>query len=259
MSLGATQQFTSAGATTWSAIAGTITADGLYTAPSVWPASGTDIVTVTGPNGTTIAAITVTPPTPVVAAIGTNNQLPLGIFSATVTGTGLIAQSTVTLGGTPVNATYAGGAINIGGFSSQSGTVNLVVTNGSVSSQPFAVQVGVPNAVVSASAARRFLQQAGFGPTPADAAHVQTIGFQAWLAEQFAMPVVSNYNAATGGTGMSAVFLTNAVTNPDQLRQKVAFALSQIFVTSFTKVLFDSVMIPYQQLLLADAFTKTAT
>jgi len=255
LALGATQQFTSAGATSWSAIAGTITPGGLYTAPSVWPASGADMVTVTGPNGTTIAAVTVTPPTPVVAAVGTNNQLPLGIFGATVTGTGLIAQSTVTLGGTPVNAVYSNGAINIGGFYGQSGTANLIVTNGSISSQPFSVQVGVPNPVVSASAARRFLQQAAFGPTPADAAHVQAIGFQAWLAEQFAMPVVSNYNAATGGVGMSAVFLTNAVTNPDQLRQKVAFALSQIFVTSFTKVLFESVMIPYQQLLLADAFT----
>jgi uncharacterized protein (DUF1800 family) len=55
---------------------------------------------------------------------------------------------------------------------------------------------------------------------------------------------------------MPQVFLTNAVTNPDQLRQKVAFALSQIFVTSLSKVHLGHVMIPYQQLLLADAFTN---
>ena len=88
--------------------------------------------------------------------------------------------------------------------------------------------------MVSPSAARRFLEQAAFGPTPADAAHVQTIGFQAWLTEQFNMPQISNYNSLTGSSqgGMPATFLTNAVTNPDQLRQRVAFALSQIFVTS---------------------------
>ena len=152
---------------------------------------------------------------------------------------------------------FSAGSLNISGFYGQSGPVNLIVTNGSVSSQPFSVQVGVPNAVVSTSAARRFLQQAGFGPTPADAAHVQAIGFQAWLNEQFAMPQVSDYSADTGSqSGMPVVFLTNAVTNPDQLRQKVAFALSQIFVTSLNKVIWDTVMIAYQQMLLTDAFTN---
>ena len=117
-------------------------------------------------------------------------------------------------------------------------------------SQPFAVPIGVQNPQVSASAARRFLEQAAFGPTPADAAHVQTIGFQAWLNEQFAMPVVSNYNAVTGNqSGMPPAFLANAVTNPDQLRQRVAFALSQIFVVSITKLIWNGDVIPYEQML----------
>ncbi len=258
LNVGGTQQFLSAGATNWTALNGTITSAGFYTAPAVWPASGTDTVTVTGPNGTATAAITITPPTPVVSAVGTNNQLPLGVFAATVAGTGFTAQSTVTLGGTPLTATFAGGSINITGFYGQSGQANLVVTNASISSQPFTVQVGVPNALVSVAAARRFLQQAGFGPTPADAAHVQAIGFQAWLNEQFAMTPVSNYQDVAGQSqgGMPASFLANAVTNPDQLRQKVAFALSQIFVTSLTKVLWNDVMIPYQEMLLNDAFTN---
>ena len=256
LTLGATQQFTSAGGSNWTAINGTVDQTGFYTTPSVWPASGTDTVSVTGPNGSATATITITPPTPVITSVGTGNQLPLGIFSATVTGTGFTAQSTATLGTNPVTVAYAGGALTINGFYGQSGPANLTVTNATVASQPFSVQVGVPNAQVSTSAARRFLQQAGFGPSPADAAHVQTIGFQAWLNEQFAMPPASNYNAVAGAVGMSAVFMTNAVVNPDQLRQKVAFALSQIFVTSLNTVFFDSVMIPYQQMLLADAFTS---
>jgi len=62
LNLGATQQFTSPGATAWSAIYGTITAAGLYTAPAAISASGTDTVTVTGPNGSATAAVTLIPP-----------------------------------------------------------------------------------------------------------------------------------------------------------------------------------------------------
>ena len=258
LTLGATQQFTSTGATNWVATYGTVTSAGLYTAPSVWPASGADAVTVTGPNGNATATITLTPPMPVITSVGTNNQLPLGVFSTVVSGSGFTAQSTVSLGTTALTAKYSNGSINVSGFYGTSGSVSLVVNNGAVSSQPFPVQVGVLNAQVSTSAARRFLQQAAFGPSPADAALVQTLGFQGWLSQQFAMPAISNFNALAGSSqsGMPAVFLANAVTNPDQLRQKVAFALSQIFVTSITKVIWNQTMMPYQQMLLTDAFTN---
>ena len=107
------------------------------------------------------------------------------------------------------------------------------------------------------AAARRFLEQAAFGPTPNDAATVQTLGFQQWIANQFAMPQVSNYNIITGDQGgMPTHFLTNAVSNPDQLRQRVAFALSQIFVTSIQKLIWNTNMVPYQNTLLSDGFTN---
>ena len=258
LNLGATQQFTSTGATAWAATYGTITASGLYTAPASLPASSSDTVTVTGPNGTATAAIALIPPTPVITGVGPSNQLPLGIFSAAVMGSGFSAQTTAQLSGTPLTTSYTAGIFSISGFIGQSGPANLILSNGSVSSQPFTVQVGVPNAVVSAAAARRFLEQAAFGATPSDATHVQTIGFQAWINEQFAMPQYSNYSSLAGLSqgGMPAVFLANAVTNPDQLRQKVAFALSQIFVVSFQTVIWDGDMIPYQQMLLNDAFTN---
>ena len=52
------------------------------------------------------------------------------------------------------------------------------------------------------------------------------------------MPQVSNYDRHHGRSGGHAgQFLANAVTNPDQLRQRVAFALSQIFVTSLEKLI----------------------
>jgi uncharacterized protein (DUF1800 family) len=113
------------------------------------------------------------------------------------------------------------------------------------------------NALVSSAAARRFLEQAAFGPTPSDASNVQSLGFQGWLSQQFAMPQVSNYTAITSDQGgMPSHFLTNAVMNPDQLRQRVAFALSQIFVTSLQKIIWNGNMVLFQDMLLADAFTN---
>src|SRR5207249_3909967 len=139
----------------------------------------------------------------------------LGVFSTTVTGTGFIAQSTAQLNGVGLTTVYGGPtSLTVTGFAGTGGTVNLTVSSGPVASQPFAVQVGVPNPLVSASAARRFLEQAAFGPTPADAAHVQAIGIPAWIQEQLAMPAVSNYNTVGGSQGgLAATFLANAVTN----------------------------------------------
>ena len=255
--LNATQQFASAGAATWSAQYGTITATGFYTAPATLPVSSADTVTVTGSNGSATASVTLLPPTPVISGAGTGGQLPLGIFTATVTGSGFIGTSVASLNGTTLSTSYSAGALTISGFASRSGPASLTVSNGSITSQPFQVQVGVANAQVGSAAARRFLEQAAFGPTPTDAAHVQAIGLQSWITEQFNMAQVSNYNSVTGDQGgMPAHFLTNAVSNPDQLRQRVAFALSQIFVTSIDKLIWNTNMVTYQNMLLADAFSN---
>jgi uncharacterized protein (DUF1800 family) len=257
LNLGAQQQFTSAGATAWTAVAGVVNNTGLYTAPAVMTSSGTDTVSATGPNGTAQAIVTLIPPAPVITSVSNNAQLPLGLFTATVTGTGFLGTSVAKLNGSPLTTTLSNGALTISGFASLSGAGNLTVSNGASTSAPFVVQVGIPNPKASSAAARRFLERAAFGPTPTDAAHVQTIGQPAWLTEQFNMAQISNYNSVTGDQGgMPQQFLTNAVSNSDQLRQRVAFALSQIFVTSIQKLIWNGNMVLYQNMLLADAFTN---
>ncbi len=256
LSLGATEQFTSAGATGWTATYGTVTA-GFYTAPGTLPAGGTDSVTATGPNGSATATVTLIPPSPVITAVGSNGQLPLGTFSTTVSGSGILSTSVAMLNGTPLGTTYSGGSLTVTGFASVSGAGSLTVSNGSLVSPAFPVQVGLANALVSSAAARRFLEQAAFGPTPSDASNVQNLGLQGWLNQQFAMPQVSNYSSIVSSQGgMPAHFLTNAVMNSDQLRQRVAFALSQIYVTSLQKLIWDTNMVTFQDILLADAFTN---
>ncbi|MEY4767352.1 MAG: hypothetical protein RI907_4025, partial [Pseudomonadota bacterium] len=95
--------------------------------------------------------------------------------------------------------------------------------------------------------ARRFLTQATFGPTDDDVAELNTLGFEPWIAAQIAqaqkyphtayfddrdkaMQVASGSSAGFGEVVQS--FWYSAMKSPDQLRQRVAFALSEIFVVS---------------------------
>ena len=95
--------------------------------------------------------------------------------------------------------------------------------------------------------AARFLTQATFGPTDTDIDRVMAIGYAPWIDEQFALPATSHRSYfdgrdaeikatnATSSAGQDQVFETfwkQALTGPDQLRQRSVFALSQIFVIS---------------------------
>jgi uncharacterized protein (DUF1800 family) len=89
--------------------------------------------------------------------------------------------------------------------------------------------------------AHRFLTQATFGPTPSAVTAIQSSTYGAWIDSQLATPtgishqqLATERNAATGGKHQFFFgFWQKALTAPDQLRQRTAFALSQIFVVSF--------------------------
>ena len=100
---------------------------------------------------------------------------------------------------------------------------------------------------ISDQDAARFLTQATFGPTPADVASVKALGYSGWLNAQFVKPRQAEshlqfYDArdaewrARGGRAAPAdvmnSFWKNAIAGDDQLRQRVTFALSEIFVVS---------------------------
>ena len=96
----------------------------------------------------------------------------------------------------------------------------------------------------SAADAARFLNQASFGATEAEVNKVRSYGYSAWLEDQFFMPGRSheayiNTVSANLAPGQSLddshvmnTFWREAATGQDQLRRRVAFALSQIFVVS---------------------------
>ncbi len=89
--------------------------------------------------------------------------------------------------------------------------------------------------------AARFLTQATFGVTPNELTRIRRIGFERYLDEQFNAPTTSHlaYLDAAEQAGENVyvnstmeAFWKKAVTGNDQLRQRVAFALSEILVIS---------------------------
>ncbi len=115
--------------------------------------------------------------------------------------------------------------------------------------------------LVTQAAAARFLEQSTFGPTTALIAQVQQTGFPAFLNSQFSAPMSTYPDPAATVTSMQStqqVLFTNALIGQDQLRQRVALALSEIWVTSgFT--IPPQGMAPYMRLLLQDAFSNYRT
>ncbi|HEY0436441.1 MAG TPA: DUF1800 family protein, partial [Phenylobacterium sp.] len=99
-------------------------------------------------------------------------------------------------------------------------------------------------APIPASDAARFLTQCTFGVTDADIAAVQSAGFSAWMDQQMAMAPFDMLAAVRQRMSTQRPYRTEAhgafveqfwqgaITRPDQLRQRMQFALSQIFVVT---------------------------
>lgn len=119
--------------------------------------------------------------------------------------------------------------------------------------------------VLDRAAASRFVAQTTFGPTTASINQVALLGRNAWLAQQLLTPAtlhLPRYQelVASGVADRSARYATwweTALTAPDQLRQRLAFALSQIFVVSendSTLVNRQAQLTDYYDLLVSGAF-----
>jgi len=96
--------------------------------------------------------------------------------------------------------------------------------------------------VATQEEASRFLAQATFGPNAKNIEALTGKTLESWLEAEFAKPQtlhVDTVNAIYGSVGkvvpndFYGSWWTQAVTGDDQLRQRVAFALSQIMVVSF--------------------------
>jgi uncharacterized protein (DUF1800 family) len=140
---------------------------------------------------------------------------------------------------------------------------------------------------VSAADAARLLEQSTFGVTASDVSLVQSIGITAYIQQQIAAPATqytgyvywphtapaSCKSDASNPPDAASIcardnyspfqvqrdFFTHALANPDQLRQRVAFALSQIMVVSSVTDFEAYGLADYENVLLRDAFANFRT
>lgn len=150
-----------------------------------------------------------------------------------------------------------------GGGSSSGGEAGGTATGPATTSTP-TTNPSTPTTTVQSVSVRdatRLADQASFGPTETLVATIRSQGIGAWLTSQMALNS-SRYTSGGGGevhqyTGSGSFcdgkgdncwrdwssteplvwdFYRNATTQPDQLRQRVAFALQQIVVVSNLEV-----------------------
>lgn len=166
-----------------------------------------------------------------------------------------------------------GSSGNSGGGSSSAEKPASIATGGLGGTSPAA-----PGDFTRETAAR-LAKQGSFGPTLELIDHIHALGgAEAWLNEQLALssssyadmatkPVPSNFCSTLTGTDltncnrdnftatpMQMRFYANAIGKDDQLRQRVAFALSQIVVASAVDVGNTAGLATFNQILLSNAF-----
>lgn len=109
-----------------------------------------------------------------------------------------------------------------------------------------------PGAVVTQEDAARFLYQTTFGAQLSEIRRLQIIGYENWLNEQMAMQatlqepcmqaVLDNPDLPLYQNSRQEAWFLNSAEAEDQLRQRMAFALSQLFVVSDQASLGNEVM-----------------
>ena len=219
---------------------------GGYSPPGIVPNPNTVTITATSvadPTKKVSGTITLVNPKPVLTSISPTS-IGVGAFMLTVTGTGFVNGSKVNFGGQPLTTMFVSRTelTATGTAAAQAGNVAITVTNpnpGTATSSALNAQVVNGGQVLSATAAVRILEQSTFGPTPALVNQLQQTGIDTFLQGQFNAQA-STYptpGAMDSGVGnVQTAFFKNAVNNSDQLRQRMAFALNELWVVGGNKV-----------------------
>jgi len=264
-----------------------------YTAPLVVPTPNNVVqVTLTSVDNPTVVLgqnVEVMNPIPILSA-ATPSSFNTGPATVVLTGSNFISGAQLLVDGVATPATFnSSGQLTANINPTVPGNIDLQVLNPSpgpaASADLIALVNGTqPTPIVSPEDASRFLQEATFGATDADIRNVSQNGFQWWLNQQFAMPptlhepyveqalIRNNPPCTPSDVKCNAMlfvqndtqeayvqqsFWQQAEAGNDQLRQRVKYALSQIFVVSSTNPAVANMPrgeAAYLDLLGADAF-----
>ncbi len=223
---------------------GSMDSNGNYTAPAALNNLTSVTITATSQADTTKSAsatVTFQNPAPTLTAITASTLAP-GPFQVTLYGTGFVSTSTVNFGGQTLTTTYATATmITAIGSAANAGQVGVSVANpapGGGTSNTLNVTVTTAGTPVSSSAAVRFLEQTSFGPDPETVNQLQQLGFDMYLQNQFAATVTpyQDPRLKDGVFDVGQRFYLNAIAGGDQLRERAAFALNEMWVVAGDKV-----------------------
>ena len=211
--------------------------------------------------------------TPAPAAVTVTSATVIGVppgYTITVNGTGFVSGAQIQAQGQTLPATLTSST-------QLTATATLMLPAGTTTIPVSVINPGsggttlTVNAQVtiqaSVTAAARLLDQATFGPTLNDIQHVESVGITGYLNEQFAtQPTNLALLAATPPTPcannlvpcLQSEWWQATLTAPDQLRQRVAFALAEMFVIS-TNSVNSRAVVAFQNTLVNDAFGNFAT
>jgi uncharacterized protein (DUF1800 family) len=143
----------------------------------------------------------------------------------------------------------------------------FIAAQGSQTFVPPPAPPGLPGGLPSQTDAARFLRQGSYGPTINDINYVTANGYDAWITDQFNnKPTSSMYQTLLSWQNQGQAIYKDqmwsswwylANTSPDQLRQRMAFTLDELFVVSINSSDLDSklfAMATYYDTLSKDAF-----
>jgi uncharacterized protein (DUF1800 family) len=251
---------------------GTINTSGLYTPPAAIPTNNNVTVTAVSqatPSVSGSAPLSILNPVPSISAAAAS-PVSGATYALEVDGSGFVSGAQIAAGGANVTTTFVASNELQAMVSVPAGTTTLsvVVTN----PNPGSMGSNTTNATVyltSVATAGRLLDQATFGPTLGTIQQVQTMGVDAWITQQFntADTPLANIPSPLPAVCLAANTPTNCeesewwqtvLTGPDQLRQRVAFALSEIFVISSDTDNATTITY-YHNTLAQDAFTNFYT
>ena len=257
---GASEQFTATvtgtanTAVTWSVAGqingnsdvGTIDATGLFIAPLNIPSANSVLVSATSvADSTKMASATVTflNPPPVLTSISPAKIAP-GTFELTLNGTGFVNTSSATFGGVPLTVIYGSpnSLVGIGSATAaQAGNVPVVVTNptpGGGVSAAVNVLVTTAGTPITSAAAVRFLEQSSFGPTPETVNQLRQLGYDLYLQNELTATNTPYPDPITTSSvfNVQQRFFVNSFAGGDQLRQRSALALNELWVVAGDKV-----------------------
>ena len=248
---------------------GSISASGLYSpASTIFAGHSITIGAAVASDLASLASLSVKVlnPLPVLASGSVTAEAEPGSYLLDVHGSGFMSTSQLQISGADVAAIFISTTELESTISLPAGTATVevgVLNPDAAQNSPVTRALAVPALpLASLTEAARLLDQTTFGPTLSSIQHVQQVGAAAYLNEQFAIPTtrmpaipdppVALCPDATFRCAQSS-FWKNALTANDQLRQRVAFALSEIFVVSTDEV--NARTIPsYHNLLADDAF-----